>query len=162
MRGTYEGVVWLAILAVPAISMRLISEEFRSGTIEPLLTSPVNDAQVILGKWLGAMGFLTTLLLLPTVILVGVLEATASPDYGPILTGALGLLLVGGLYLAIGVFASSFTQNQIIAFVLTMLVLLIFTFAMFLLGQAAWLPWACAKRPSSSISSTNTRISIRA
>src|SRR5512146_2606636 len=56
LRSTYDGVVWLLILLVPGISMRLISEEFRAGTIEPLMTAPVNDTQVVLGKWLGALG----------------------------------------------------------------------------------------------------------
>src|SRR5437868_6668309 len=57
IRTTLEGVVWLLIVLVPPISMRLISEEFRSGTIETLMTSPVRDGEVVVGKWLGAMGF---------------------------------------------------------------------------------------------------------
>lgn len=141
MRGTYDGVVWLMVFLVPAISMRLVSEEFRSGSIEPLMTAPVSDAQVILGKWLGAMGFFVSLLL-PLVALAGLLELYASPDYGPIFTGALGLLLVGGLYLAIGTFASALNQNQIIAFLITVFIICFFTVAMNFLPQASFVaPW---------------------
>lgn len=137
MRPTFGGVIWLLIFLAPAISMRLLSEEIRSGTFETLLTSPVSDVQVVLGKWLGAMGFFL-ILLMPLVVQVIVLEATASPDYGPILTGLLGLLLVGGFYLAIGAFASATTQNQIIAFLLTVFIICVFTFMMFFLPQASF------------------------
>ncbi len=142
LRPTFKAVIWVMIFLVPAISMRLISEEFRSGSIEPLMTSPVTDAQVIVGKWLGAMGFFAVLLS-PLVVLTAVLEATASPDYGPIFTGFLGLALVGGFYLAIGIFASAITQNQIIAFLLTVFIICVFTLVMYFLPQAAFLDtWA--------------------
>ncbi len=137
MRPTFDGVIWLMIFLVPAISMRLISEELRSGTIELLMTSPINDTQVVVGKWLGAMGFLMALML-PLLILVGVLQLTARPDYGPIVTGFIGLLLVGGLYLAIGTFASAISQNQIISFLLTVFVICMLTFVLFFLPQAAF------------------------
>lgn len=138
LRPTLDGVVWLMIFLVPAVSMRLVSEELRSGTVEPLMTSPVTDTQVILGKWLGAMGFFC-MLLVPLVVLVIVLEMASSPDYGPILTGLLGLLLVGGLYMAVGTFASAATQNQIIAFILAVFIICIFTIAMFFLPQASFI-----------------------
>jgi len=137
LRHTLNGVVWLMIFLVPAISMRLISEEFRSGTIEPLLTAPVSDTQVILGKWLGAMGFYVALLS-PLLVLVLVLEMTGSPDFGPILTGLVGLVLVGGLYLAIGTFASAATQDQIISFVLTFSIICVLTIVMYFLPQASF------------------------
>jgi len=139
LRTTFQSVVWLMIFLVPAISMRLLSEEFRNGTIEPLMTAPVTDTHVILGKWLGAMGFFTTLLL-PLVVLVLALEWYAQPDYGPICTGLLGLIFVGGLYLAIGTFASAATENQIIAFLLTIFVICLLTIAMFFLPQASFIP----------------------
>ncbi|MFA9480175.1 ABC transporter permease [Phycisphaerales bacterium AB-hyl4] len=137
MRPTFEGVVWLLIFLAPAISMRLISDEFRSGTIEPLMTAPLNDMQVILGKWLGAMGFYLALLL-PLVVLAIVLEIHAAPDRGPIVTGLIGLVLVGGLYMAIGIFASATTQNQIIAFLATVFIISLLTFLMFFLPRAGW------------------------
>ena len=138
LRPTLDGVVWLMIFLVPAVSMRLVSEELRSGTVEPLMTSPVTDTQVILGKWLGAMGFFC-MLLMPLVVLVIVLEMASSPDYGPILTGLLGLVLVGGLYMAVGTFASAATQNQIIAFILAVFIICFFTIAMFFLPQASFI-----------------------
>lgn len=139
LRGTNQGLMWLMIFLVPAISMRLISEEFRSGTIETLMTSPISDTQVILGKWLGAMGFLIALLL-PLVVLTVVLGANSRPDYGPILTGFLGLILTGGLYLAIGTLASAITQNQIIAFLLTVFIICMLTLLMYFLSTAVFIP----------------------
>lgn len=128
MRTTYDAVVWLLIFLAPAISMRLISEELRSGTFERLMTSPISDTQVVLGKWLGALAFFC-IMLLPLVIHALLLEQAGSPEFGPILTGLLGLALVGALYLAIGVFASAWSQNQIIAFLLTVFIIAIPTFA---------------------------------
>ncbi len=126
MRDLFFWLVWLLILIAPAISMRLIADELRSGTVEPLMTCPVSDTAVILGKWLGALGFFATLLA-PTLVFVVVLEIWSNPDYGPIISGYIGLLLVGGLYLAIGTLASTLTRNQIIAFLLTGFVILLFT-----------------------------------
>lgn len=128
LRRLFTVIVWILIAVVPAISMRLMSEELRSGTIEPLMTSPVSDLQVIAGKWLGSLAFFI-LMLAPTIAYVIIIEIHADPDYGPILSGYTGLILVGGLYLAIGSFASSLTRNQIIAFILTVFTILIFTIA---------------------------------
>jgi len=138
LRDTYTWTVWLLIFLVPAISMRLVSEELRSGTIEPLMTAPLSDAQVIVGKWIGAMGFVLALLILPTVVLMIVLESNASPDYGPMLTGLLGLILVAGFYLSIGTFASAVTRNQIIAFLLTIFIISLFTLALYFLPRASF------------------------
>ena len=124
MRSTFDAVVWLLVFLAPAISMRLISEELRSGTFERLMTSPVSDAQVVLGKWLGALVFFCVMLL-PLVVHAIALELVGSPELGPIVTGMLGLVLVGALYLAIGVFASAWSQNQIIAFLVTVSITLV-------------------------------------
>ena len=134
MRPTFEATVWLLVFLLPALSMRLFSEEFRGGTIEPLMTAPVSDWQVVLGKWLGAYGFYLVTLL-PLGVLIGVLAWHGSPDGGPIATGLLGLLLVGALYLAIGVFASAGTQNQIIAFLSTVAIISVLTFVMYYLSR---------------------------
>ena len=139
MRGTYEGVVWLMIFLAPAISMRLISDELRSGTIERLMTSPVSDAAVVGGKWLAAMGLLVVLLS-PLWVHVAVLEWFADPDPGPIVTGFVGLVLVGGLYLAIGVCASAASENQVIAFLLTVFVICMLTFLLYFLPEQAFVP----------------------
>jgi len=138
MRSTYQGVIWLMIFLVPAISMRLLSEEYRAGTIESLMTSPISDAQVVIGKWLGAMGFFVALTT-PMWIHIFVLELNGDLDWGPIITGYLGLLLVGSLYLAIGTFASATTQNQIIAFLVTMAMVCALTFLTYYLPQAQFI-----------------------
>jgi ABC-2 type transport system permease protein len=121
MRRVYEVVVWLLVFLAPAVSMRTVSEELATGTIELLMTAPVSDTQIVLGKWLGAMGFFLAMLS-PLLAHVVVLAFTASPDYGPIFTGLLGLVLIGGLYLAIGVFVSTLTDSQLVAFLLTTLI----------------------------------------
>lgn len=138
MRSTFGGVVWLMIFLIPAISMRLLADEFRAGTIEMLMTSPISDTDVVLGKWLGAMGFFIALLI-PLFILTAVLGIFSSPDYGPIFTGYVGILLVGGLYMAIGVFASASTQNQIIAFLVALFITCFLTLILFYLPQASFI-----------------------
>ena len=142
MRNLMGTVSILMMFLVPAISMRLLSEEYRAGTIESLMTLPVSDTQVVTGKWLGAMGFLLTLMV-PLLILTFILTLNANPDPGPVLTGYLGLLLVGGLYLAIGAFASATTQNQIIAFIVTVSIILAMVLPSRFLRDTDWLPlWA--------------------
>ena len=139
LRSTFGAIVFLLILIAPAISMRLVSEELHTGTIEPLMTAPVTDTEVILGKWLGAMVYFTFLLIAPLAVLLTVLEIYASPDYGPIFTGLLGLLLVGGFYLAIGTFASATSENQIIAVMVTVFIICMFTLLTSVLGGVYWL-----------------------
>lgn len=143
LRPLFFWLVWILVAIVPAISMRLLAEELRSGTIEPLMTSPVTDVQVVLGKWLGGMGFFAVLLL-PTLACLALLAAFSEPDYGPIFTGYLGLLLVGGLYMAIGTFASVMTRNQIIAFLVTVFIILMFTVATYFLPRHVPAGWAQA------------------
>lgn len=135
LRYMFTAIVWALVLVAPAISMRLISDELRSGTIEPLMTAPVSDTAVIVGKWLGAMGFYAAMLL-ATGVFVGVLCYFSDPDFGPIFTGYIGLLLVGGFYLAIGTFASVFSRNQIIAFLITGAFILVFTVVTWFLPEA--------------------------
>jgi len=134
MRPTYDWVVWLLVFLAPAISMRGFAEELRAGTFETLMTSPVSDGQVVLGKFLGCFAFM--LIMLGVLLThVAALELTADPDYGPVFTGLLGLVLVGALYLAIGLVSSALTQNQIIAFILSVLMISLLTFAMFFLPR---------------------------
>jgi len=142
LRPTLEFVVWALIFLAPAISMRSISEEYSNGTVELLLTSPISDAQVVMGKWLGALGFFAVLTFAPLMILLFLLMTTSNPEWGPIFTQLLGLLLVGGLYLAIGIAASAGTQNQIIAFLVTVTIVGMVTFGMMLLTTVfdqAWI-----------------------
>lgn len=104
----------IALFLIPMITMRLIAEEKKTGTIELLLTSPVKDYQIILGKWLGAMALFLCILAM-SAINVAMLFAWGKPDWQPVLVGYLGLILQGGCLLAIGLFISTMTRNQIIA-----------------------------------------------
>ncbi len=117
---------WAAIvLAIPALTMRLLAEERRSGTIETLLTLPVTETQVVLAKWLaGVVMFLG--LLVPFALYLPFLyyQAHFYFDVGPILTLGIGLTTMGMMFVAIGVFFSSLTRNQIIAAIWTSVVLL--------------------------------------
>jgi len=142
MRDVYTVVVWLLVFLAPAVSMRTVSEELSTGTIELLMTAPVSDAQIVLGKWLGAMGFYAAMLS-PLLLQIGVLAFTASPDYGPILTGLLGLILIGGLYLAIGVFVSTLTDSQLVAFLITTLITGLLAIGVYFVATIPTLPeWA--------------------
>ncbi len=104
----------IALFLIPMITMRLVAEEKRTGTIELLLTSPVTDLEIILGKWLGAMALYTCVLGM-SVINVALLFLWGKPDLKPVLVAYLGLLLQGGCLLAIGTFVSTLTRNQIVA-----------------------------------------------
>jgi ABC-2 type transport system permease protein len=104
----------VALFLVPMITMRTFAEEKKTGTIELLLTSPVRDLQIILGKWLGAMALYLCVLAM-SMINIGLLFAWGKPDLKPVLIAYLGLILQGGVLLAIGVLISTMTSNQIIA-----------------------------------------------
>jgi ABC-2 type transport system permease protein len=104
----------VGLFLIPLISMRLFAEEKRSGTIELLMTSPVTDWQIVLGKWMGAV-FMYICILLMAAANVALLFIWGNPDWRPILTGFLGLLLQGATVLSIGTFISTTTKNQIIA-----------------------------------------------
>ena len=104
----------IGLFMIPMITMRLFAEEKRAGTIELLATSPVRDAEIIIGKWLAAVVLYAGILLLSALNVV-VLFLYGRPDLGPIAVGYLGLLLQGGCLLAIGTFISTTTRNQIVA-----------------------------------------------
>jgi len=115
LRIVFEVGAWVFFLVGPAVSMRTISEEIRSGTMEALLASPLSDAQIILGKFMGACAILV-ILLLPTLYCVAALERYGRPDYGEIMSGYLGLLLFGSTCLASGMLFSSTTRSQVYAY----------------------------------------------
>jgi len=106
------------LFVLPMITMRTYAEEKRSGTIELLLTSPITDMQIIVGKFLGAM-VLYAAMLGVTLVYVGVLFVFGNPEWKPIATAYLGLLLMGGCFVSVGMLISSFTRNQIVAGMLT-------------------------------------------
>src|SRR4029079_5388911 len=114
----------IILFIMPMITMRTYSEEKRSGTIELLLTSPVTDTQIILGKFLGVLGFYAALLGV-TMIYIGILFVFGNPEWKPIATGYLGLLLMGGCFLSVGLFISSTTKNQVVAGAATFVVFLL-------------------------------------
>lgn len=126
IRPTLNGMAWLLVFAVPLLTMRVLAEEFASGTIEPLMTAPVTDVEVILGKFLGVFVFYVGLLA-ATLVYVLLLFAYGRPDVGVILCGYLGMLLLGALYVAVGVFASSLTRHQLVAAIVGIGVLSLFT-----------------------------------
>ena len=114
-------VVFLFIL--PMVTMRTYSEEKRSGTIELLLTAPLTDFQIIMGKFLGAMTLYASMLAI-TLIHVGIMFLIGNPEPLPILTSYLGLLLMGGCFISVGLLISSMTKNQIVAGMVTFVVFL--------------------------------------
>jgi ABC-2 type transport system permease protein len=125
IRPLFEGVLTVVLLLlIPLVTMRLFAEEKRSGTIELLLTSPLTDLQIILGKFLGALALYAVLMLL-SFLYIGLLFLYGNPSVKPLLAHALGLFLFGGALLSLGMWISTFTKNQIIAGVVA--------FALFLL-----------------------------
>ncbi len=121
---------WLYLFLIPAISMRLWSEERKSGTIELLLTLPVTMPQAVIGKYLAAWAF-TGIALGLTFPLWITVNYLGQPDNGVILAGYIGSLLMAGGFLAIGSFVSAITKNQVIAFVISVVISLLFILAGF-------------------------------
>ncbi len=108
----------IALFVMPAITMRLYSEEKKLGTIELLMTSPITIMQTILGKFLAALA-LFVVMIAPTLIYWGILEKYGAPEWGPIISGFVGLILFGATFVSFGLLLSAFTENQIIAAVST-------------------------------------------
>ena len=104
----------IILFVLPMLTMRSYAEEKRSGTIELLLTAPLTDVQIVLGKFFGAMALYVAMLAV-TLIHVGILFWLGEPEWLPVATGYLGLLLMGGCFVAVGLLASSLTRNQIVA-----------------------------------------------
>lgn len=142
LRSFFQWHPWLYLFLIPALSMRLWAEERRSGTLELLLSLPITVIEAVVAKFLAAWTFtaITIALTLPMWLTVNYL---GSPDNGVILTSYLGSLLMAGGYLAIGSCMSAFTRNQVIAFVLTAVVSLLFVlsgFPMVLDMFSLWTP----------------------
>ena len=125
---------WMTMLVMmPALTMRLLAEEKRAGTLETLLTAPISDLSVVLAKYLGALSFYI-LMWLPTVAYVLILRQYSSMmapvDWGPLAGGYLGALLVGMFYLSIGLFCSALTSNQVVAATISFAIMI----GLFLIG----------------------------
>ncbi|MBS1952334.1 MAG: Gliding motility-associated ABC transporter permease protein GldF [Cytophagales bacterium] len=125
LRGFFGIAYWTLFFFAPAITMRLLAEERKTGTIEWLLTKPVTDRQVVLGKFLAAVG-LVAIALLFTLPYVITLANIGNLDLGSVVCGYLGLLLISASYISIGLYASSTTNNQIVAFLLALFIGLFF------------------------------------
>jgi len=125
IRPLFSNATVIILFVLPSITMRTYSEEKRSGTIELLLTSPVTDWEIIIGKFLGAMGLYCTMLL-ATIVYMSILFAYGQPEWKPLVAGYLGLVLMGGCFISMGLFISSLTKNQIIAGIATFIASLMF------------------------------------
>ena len=122
---------WLVLLFVaPVLTMRLLSEERRSGTIEVLMTAPVTEGQVVIGKYLAALLFYIALWA-PTLVYAGIVAYYGEVDWGPVASGYVGIVGIGALFLAAGTFASSLAKNQLVAAIGTFAILVVlFTFGL--------------------------------
>jgi len=130
--------VWVLLFAltfiIPAITMRLMAEEMKSGTIESLSTAPVRDGEIVLSKFFAAFGFYLVLLL-PTLFYAGILYANAKPfhaDWRPIAAGYVGLVFIGGFFLSIGTLASTLTRDQMVAYISAAMAIILLQMTFFL------------------------------
>jgi ABC-2 type transport system permease protein len=130
MRGFFSLLPWTLVFLLPALTMRMVSEERKFGTLEVLLTWPVRESEAVLGKFLGALGLLAVSLA-ATLPIAFTVFALGNPDSGPVLAGYLGLALFGAAGLAVGIYASALTENQIVAYVAGVAM----TFALFVAGE---------------------------
>lgn len=130
LRNFFTLLPWIFLFLIPAITMRLWAEEKRSGTIEFLLTLPITDWQAVLGKFFGGVAFLIVALAL-TASMPATIAYAGNPDWGVIIGSYAGALFMGAAYLALGLFVSSLTKNQIIAFVGAVAL----TFVFFIIGS---------------------------
>jgi ABC-2 type transport system permease protein len=125
LRPLFQNISVILLLMMPILTMRLFAEEKKSGTIELLLTYPVRDGEVLLGKYLAALAVFVGMLAL-TLVYPVLMAWTTSLEWGPLASGYLGLLLQGAAFIAIGILISSLTENQIVAAVSTFGILLFF------------------------------------
>jgi ABC-2 type transport system permease protein len=157
MSGVYSLLLYLMVFFVPIYTMRLLAEEGRSGTLELLLTSPVRDWEVVAGKWLGAFAYylLSTAFVIVYVLLlahyarsqteVSVLGAkflVGNLEYGAIFAGYVGVLVVGAAFVAVGVFASSLTHNQVVAAIIAIGILVVVVYLVGFVGSFLVQPYS--------------------
>ncbi|MBI4579975.1 MAG: ABC transporter permease subunit [Planctomycetes bacterium] len=128
MRFLFEKMAGVLVFALPLLTMRSIADEFSSGAIETLMTAPVSDLAVVMGKFLGSLLFYLGLLVttLPHLFLLG--SYAPDLDASTVLTGYLGMVLLGGMFIAIGIFASSCTRHQLLAATISIAILAVLTF----------------------------------
>jgi len=142
MRGYFGLLPWVFLFFVPAVTMRSWAEEKKVKTLEILLTWPVRDVEVVVGKFLASFAFLSLAVLLSVTIPVSI-AMLGNPDMGVIVTSYIGAVLMGAAYLAIGLWVSSLTENQIVAFIVGVVV----TFLLFIVGS----PFVTMRAPTSIV-----------
>ncbi|MFP4416075.1 MAG: ABC transporter permease [Chitinivibrionales bacterium] len=130
MRGYFGLLPWVFLFFIPAITMRSWAEEKKIRSLELLLTWPVTDLQVVIGKFLASFLFLSIVMFLSVTVPITI-NYLGNPDMGPIIGGYLGAILMGAAYLSIGLWISSLTENQIVAFIVGVVV----TFMLFMIGN---------------------------
>jgi len=117
MRNLFQLLPLMFTFVIPAITMRLFSEEKQSGSFEILMTLPVTTVDAVIGKFLAGLVFVL-IMLSPTLVYLITVILAGSPDFGPIIGGYLGAIFLAGAYISIGIFFSSMSKNQIIAFII--------------------------------------------
>jgi len=145
MRDLFDRQGFILVFIIPMLTMRILAEEFRSGTIESLMTAPIRDFEVITGKFLGTWLFYAAMLA-PTLLYAAMILGYGHADPGPILSGYLGLLLLGGFYIAVGTLTSSLSRNQVVSAVLAFLLLSMFTFLLWGITYRVTGAWQTALR----------------
>ncbi|MEH6406501.1 MAG: gliding motility-associated ABC transporter permease subunit GldF, partial [Leeuwenhoekiella sp.] len=129
----FQLVPWIFLFLIPAITMRSFSEEIRLGTLELLLTKPISVFGIVFGKFFGAF-ILIIIALIPTLFYVYAIDKLGYPpgnfDYGILIGSYLGLLFLAAAYTAIGIFASSFSENQIVAFIIAVFICFLLYFGL--------------------------------
>ena len=138
MRPFFANAAFFFLIFLPMLTMRLFAEEKKQGTYELLMTSPVSVTQLVLGKYLGVISVVLIILVLLAIYPTILFLFGGHPDLGPILTGFLGLFLIGAAFLAVGLFTSSVTQSQVIAVVLAFAFLIIFWIVNWISRSEAW------------------------
>ncbi|MFH1747043.1 MAG: ABC transporter permease subunit [Planctomycetota bacterium] len=135
LRDVFMWTPFVLTIIIPAVTMRTLAEEYRSGTVETLMTAPVSDVQVVLGKYLASLLFYL-IMIAGTLVYLLLMEIFGNPDWGAALAAYLGLVLLGIMFTAFGLLASSLTRNQIVAWILGAVPLMLFAwFAFFVVAR---------------------------
>lgn len=133
-------ILLILVFVLPMLTMRLIADESRTGTIETLMTAPVTDTEIVLGKFLGALGFY--LILLAAMLIYPILLAMYGPvDPKLLISHGIGLLLAGSLYISVGLFFSACTKHQVVAVLTSFALLALMTFASHALARQVETGW---------------------
>jgi ABC-2 type transport system permease protein len=140
MRVLFEWMAYVLVFAIPILTMRSVADEFATGAIESLMTAPVTDSSVILGKFFGTLFFFIALLAttLPHFVLMMIY---ADPVFSVLVVGYLGMVLIGGLFIAVGIFASACTKHQLLAAIMSITILCVLTFGADRLAERAPKMW---------------------